>query len=290
MLSQISDHTWYLPKDDQTNRPALGYVVSGRSSLMIDAGNSPDHISHFYGNVRSIGLPDPEFIALTHWHWNHVFGLSGSPAKSIAHALTNERLHMMQRWDWSDSSLNSRVATGVETAAAAEMIKKEMPVRHSFKVKPADISFVVQCSIRVEDLDCHLIHVGGPHSDDSVVVYVPQEGVLFLGDCCYENPYRNSSLKLTELQSVIKKLTEIDAKWFLPAHASVIEKEKYMVLLHRIEEIGTVINDANDFVQGRKRLETHYGRALLQEEIELADQFVKGNNEFDGAPDFKNIS
>ncbi len=290
MLKQISDHIWYLPKDDRTNRPALGYVVSGRSSLMLDAGNSPDHISYFYGSARSIGLPDPEFIVLTHWHWNHIFGLSGSPAKSVAHALTNERLHIMQRWDWSDSSLNARVATGVETASAAEMIKKEMPVRHSFKVKPADISFVVQCSIRIEELDCHLIHVGGPHSDDSIVVHVPQEGVLFLGDCCYENPYRNYSLKLSELQPVIQKLAEIDANWFLPAHSGVIEKEKYMVLLQRIEEIGTVIDDATEIDDGRNRLEAHYGRALLQEEIDLADQFVKGNGKFDGVPDFRGIS
>jgi glyoxylase-like metal-dependent hydrolase (beta-lactamase superfamily II) len=285
MLCQISDHTWYLPKDDQTDRPALGYVSSGRSSLMVDAGNSPDHISHFYGNVRSIGLPDPEFVVLTHWHWNHVFGLSGSPAKSIAHALTNERLQNMQRWDWSDSSLNSRVAAGVEIPFAAEMIKKEMPMRHSFKVKPADISFVVQCAVRVEDLECQLIHVGGSHSDDSIVIYVPHEGVLFLGDCCYENPYRNGSLKLAEFQTVISALEKIEAKWFLPAHDSVIEKDKYIPMLHRIEEIGIVVNDTGDFSKGRKLLEDHYGRPLSDSEIEFVDRFVKGNKTFEMNPE-----
>ena len=31
-------------------------------------------------------------------------------------------------------------------------------------------------------------HVGGDHADDSTVVYVEPDGVLFLGDCLYEAP------------------------------------------------------------------------------------------------------
>jgi len=281
MLYQISDHTWYLPKDDQTNRPALGYVACGRASLMIDAGNSPDHISHFYWNVRSIGLPDPEFIVLTHWHWNHIFGLSGSPAKSIAHALTNERLQIMQRWDWSDSSLNSRVAAGVENPAAAEMIKKEMPIRHSFKIKPADITFVVQCAVRIGDIDCQLIHVGGSHSDDSTIVYVPQESIVFLGDCCYEDPYRNGSIKLSEFQKTITILDHLEAKWFLPSHEALVEKEKYMEKLFQMEEIGSVVADTDDIEVGREKLKNYFNRLITVDESRISDQFVNGNRKFE---------
>jgi glyoxylase-like metal-dependent hydrolase (beta-lactamase superfamily II) len=31
-------------------------------------------------------------------------------------------------------------------------------------------------------------HVGGDHADDSTVVYVEPDGVLFLGDCLYQAP------------------------------------------------------------------------------------------------------
>ncbi len=35
------------------------------------------------------------------------------------------------------------------------------------------------------EVTCVLKHVGGDHAHDSVVIYVKEEKILFLGDCIY---------------------------------------------------------------------------------------------------------
>jgi len=277
IFEKVSEHIWYMPREDETDRPVLGYVNGGKTSLMVDSGNSPEHISYFYGVVRSMGMPDPGFVVLTHWHWDHVFGLTGSPAKSVAHVLTNERLQIMQRWDWSDSSISARVSAGVETQFAFDMIRKEMPSRHSFKVKQADISFEVQCAIRLEDLECQLVHVGGPHSDDSIVVYVPQEKVLFLGDCAYPDIYNNNSLRLSELSSLILRLEQFEADLFIPSHSDPKSKNQFMSELKSLEKIGIAVGDLADPALLPALLEKELGHQPTKEEIESAEHFVIGN-------------
>ena len=162
---------------------------------------------------------------VTHWHWDHVFGMSSSPAKSLANSLTNERLINMQHWDWSDSALNSRVAAGLEIPAFAESIRKEVPMRHSFKVTSTDISFDSRINVRLEDLLIELHHVGGPHSEDSTVAYVPEDKVLFLGDCYREDIYTGGgSIRLGELKLLLKRLEAFDAEWFIPSHEDPVRK------------------------------------------------------------------
>ena len=278
MLLQISDHVWYMPREEEHYRPALGYVCCGNSSMVIDTGNSPEHISDMYGYIRSQGMPDPQFSMVTNWHWDHVFGMSSSPAKSLANNLTNERLLNMQQWDWSDSSLNSRVAEGLEIPAFAESIRKEVPMRHSFKVTTTDISFNSRINIRLEDILIELHHVGGPHSEDSTIAYIPADRVLFLGDCYREDIYTGGgSIRLGELKQLMKRLEGFDAEWFVPSHEEPIRKEEFLNKMQYIAEIGEILGDTDELSEGKALLTKARGRELTSEEVYYTERFVTGN-------------
>ena len=278
MLMQITEHVWFMPREEEHYRPALGYVCSGPKSMVIDTGNSPEHISDMYGYIRSQGMPDPSFSMVTHWHWDHVFGMSSSPAKSLANSLTNERLINMQHWDWSDSALNSRVAAGLEIPAFAESIRKEVPMRHSFKVTSTDISFDSRINVRLEDLLIELHHVGGPHSEDSTVAFVPQDKVLFLGDCYREDIYTGGgSIRLGELKLLLKRLETFDAEWFVPSHEDPICKEDFMKKMNEVAAIGEVVGDADELTEGKDRLSAARKRDLTEDEIYYVKRFVTGN-------------
>ncbi len=278
MLVQLSDHTWYMPREEEHYRPALGYVRSGSLSMVIDTGNSPEHISDMYGYIRSQGMPDPAFSMVTHWHWDHVFGMSSSPAKSMANTLTNERLFNMQHWDWSDSALNSRVAAGLEIPAFAESIRREVPMRHSFKVTTTDISFDSRVNIRLDDTQIELHHVGGPHSEDSTVAFVPDDKVLFLGDCYKEDIYTGGgSIRLGELKQLLKRLEMFDAEWFVPSHDDPIRKSEFMERMKFIVEIGEVLGNTDELGEGKALLKEARGRELTSEEVYYTERFVTGN-------------
>ncbi len=278
MLMQISEHVWYMPREEDHYRPALGYVYCGPKSMVIDTGNSPEHISDMYGYIRSQGMPDPSFSMVTHWHWDHVFGMSSSPAKSLANSLTNERLINMQHWDWSDSALNSRVAAGLEIPAFAESIRKEVPMRHSFKVTSTDISFDSRINVRLEDLLIELHHVGGPHSEDSTVAYVPEDKVLFLGDCYREDIYTGGgSIRLGELKLLLKRLEAFDAEWFIPSHEDPVHKEDFMKKMDEIVEISEVVGNADELTEGKDKLAEARKRDLTEDEVYYVKRFVTGN-------------
>lgn len=277
-LNRLTDHVWYLPSEAESHRPALGYVCCGKSAAIVDTGNSPDHVSLLYGCARSVGMPDPEYAILTHWHWDHVFGLSGSPAKSIASVLTNEKLINMQRWDWSDSSMSARVAAGLEIPSTAELIRQEMPMRHSFKVRTADMTFVSHCALRLNDIHCEMYLVGGPHSEDSVVVHVPDDGVLFLGDCYQEDVYTGGgSIRLNEFKQLLKRLDTFDAEWFVPGHEEPMSKTDFMEKMKSIESIGESLDGIIELSEGKQKLKKALKHDLKEDEVFWAECFITGN-------------
>ena len=53
--------------------PVIGYVKGNKYSLAVDAGNSICHVEKLYSAIRNLGLKQPEYIAITHWHWDHTF-------------------------------------------------------------------------------------------------------------------------------------------------------------------------------------------------------------------------
>ncbi len=46
-LMMISDRIYYLPSEERTDRPVLGYIKGDKYSLVVDAGNSADHVQEF---------------------------------------------------------------------------------------------------------------------------------------------------------------------------------------------------------------------------------------------------
>ncbi|MFP3489602.1 MBL fold metallo-hydrolase, partial [Staphylococcus sp. SIMBA_130] len=84
-------------------------------SLMIDAGNSENHARSFLEELSDRGLKRPDLLALTHWHWDHIFGLSAlRDTVSISSLQTKEEMAKLIPLSWSDYDLDQRVEEGTE--------------------------------------------------------------------------------------------------------------------------------------------------------------------------------
>ena len=97
-LQKTSDRIYYLSAYSETDRPVLGYIRGDRYSLMVDAGNSSNHVDLFNRELTELGLPLPDYVAITHWHWDHTFGMSAVTGKTIANKITNEQLKVVKGW------------------------------------------------------------------------------------------------------------------------------------------------------------------------------------------------
>jgi glyoxylase-like metal-dependent hydrolase (beta-lactamase superfamily II) len=186
-LARISDRVYWLPPGPP-DRPSLCAVVGERRTLMLDAGASATHARLFLEALSAEGVARPSYVALTHSHWDHVFGAAEVDAHVIAHALTAEALIELAATDWSDEALDHRVAAGVVTPGHAANVKDELRSPREVQVAPADIVFRDGLDIELGGATVRVRHVGGDHAADSCVMHIEPDQVLFLGDCLYESP------------------------------------------------------------------------------------------------------
>ena len=101
MLQQLTPRVYQLDFSQEQDRPVLGYIRGDRFSLMVDAGNSPEHVQAYLAAVEESGFCQPDFVALTHSHWDHCFGLASLPMPSIACVQTRQSLEMVSCLQWT---------------------------------------------------------------------------------------------------------------------------------------------------------------------------------------------
>ena len=91
-LTKVTDRVWYYPFEKERDRPILGYVKGDDWSLAVDAGHSREHTLEFYLALEKAGLPLPYITVLTHWHWDHSFGMNAIKGKCISNERTRNHL------------------------------------------------------------------------------------------------------------------------------------------------------------------------------------------------------
>ena len=218
-LNQITLHMYWLDPDDSTDRPILGAIAGTHSTLIVDSGNSPSHANLLLNELSKIDIAEPKFLTLTHWHWDHVFGTSAINLPTFAHIETKHIVSKMAQLDWRDEALDKRVEEGSEIEFCRDMIKAELPDRADLRIRSPDIAFTDQLEIDLGGITCQIVHVGGDHSSDSIIVYVQEDKAIFLGDCLYENIYdRAPRYTPRNLSSLIEQLLSYEAEYYILAH------------------------------------------------------------------------
>ena len=183
MFQKLTDHIYVYPFESYTDRPNIGLIVGEKYTLLFEAGNSAAHVELMKQDLKEQGLPSPDLIAISHWHWDHSFAMSSWDCPTIAGKETNEQLKKVQTWKWDDASMEKRVEKKEDIVFCNEMIKREYKDRSQIHVVPADLVFDEHMEIDLGGgVVCHLIHAKGPHSSDSIICYVPSDEFLFLGD------------------------------------------------------------------------------------------------------------
>ena len=62
MLQQLTPRVYQLDFSQEQDRPVLGYIRGDRFSLMVDAGNSPEHVQAYLAAVEESGFCQPDFV------------------------------------------------------------------------------------------------------------------------------------------------------------------------------------------------------------------------------------
>lgn len=218
-LKQISNRLYYLPAEERTDRPVLSYIKGDKYSVAVDAGNSSDHVELFYRKLSELALRLPDFTVITHWHWDHTFGMHSVSGRTVTGHLTNEKLNEVLKWEWTDTVMARRLQCGDDIEFCDRCIKLEYPDRNKIKVVRADIEFNNAMTIDLGGVHCEIKEFSAPHSNDSVLVYIPEEKAVFIGDGdCGDYYHNNGKCDKTRLKEMMHVLDNIDADIFILGH------------------------------------------------------------------------
>jgi len=276
---QISQHVYWLSPDSRTDRPILGAISGKHGTLIVDVGNSPAHAEVLLREVTAAGLPSPSFVALTHWHWDHVFGTAALPLPTFASRATGRVVAEMATLEWTDAALDQRVEAGLEIPFCRDMIKAELPDRSTLTIRPPDITFPDNIELELGGLTCQIVHVGGDHSADSTIVYVPEDKILFLGDCIYPDIYHPARRYTTaNLFPLLDRLLDYPAECYLAGHhPEPLSRAQMIDDATLFKTVGGLVEEyAPDRATIVTQLEHVRGTPISEDDLELVDEFIAG--------------
>lgn len=276
-MQRLKDHIFYIPSNADTDRPVIGLISGSKHSLIVDGGNSPHHAREILAAIEQLGVNNCKYLALTHWHWDHVFGVHYINLLTICHELTQERLRHMQQLDWSDQALDERVASGEEIEFCSTMIKKEMPSREGLILGRGDITFEGRINIDLGGVHCIIENVGGDHGADCSIVYIPEDKVMFLGDCLGSDLYSGPRSYSKKALEMIEKIMKYEVETYISSHDEPLDKEEVHGFFRELRELETLTREVTSLEEALEKFRLQYGKEPNEDEAETLLYFVNGN-------------
>lgn len=210
-LKQLTNRIWYYGPDQAMDRPLLGYIKGDEKSMAVDVGFSPDHAKKFYRAIGHAGLPMPDYTVITHWHWDHTFGMEKVEGKLIEHEETARILEQENVRNQNPAYARS-VRRGY-TFLDHEFRGKDLP-----QIRKPDITYRDKMEIDLGNVQVMLLHTESPHTNDSTLVWVPSEKTLFLGDAMLGDFNHGMYVDPGKMRKLREVLKTIDYRYILSGH------------------------------------------------------------------------
>ncbi|MFJ7666383.1 MBL fold metallo-hydrolase [Lysinibacillus sp. NPDC097195] len=246
MLNKLSDTIYYLSNQNDKEQPTLGLVCGDHSSLIIDAGNSPQHAKDFLIEIEKLNVPPVKYLVITHAHWDHFLGMNEFDATIIVNKQTNELMKKWIEYSFDDQSLQHYVNNNEMNTLCKEIIQTEMPNREHFKLNTPQIIFEHALTLDLGNKVCMLEKITSTHTDDSTIVYIPDEKVIFLGDAAYGTTksalyHFNQSL----LAPMIQNIEKYNAEMFLLGHESICDTNEMQLYWEELTTANSAVNSSS---------------------------------------------
>ena len=217
-IKQITKKVYMSMPEERRDRPIVGIINGMKGVVYFDAGSSQRHAQEIITNAEKLGLSSPSYLIISHSHTDHWFGLIEYQAPSISSRTCKKRTEELARNDWGKTAYEKQVQEGHGSSFLAEILDEEYGKDRSFiALRTPEISFEDQLEIDLGDVTIHCQKINTNHSDDAIVMHIPEEKVLFLGDCLY---LRTKSQ--TDVKKLFEQINPFNAEIFIDSHCPKI--------------------------------------------------------------------
>jgi cyclase len=211
-----SKGTWYWSN--------AGFIVGNDYVVVVDSLATVGLTRRFKEEIRAITDKPIRYLINTHHHGDHTYGnhvFAG--ATIISHDACHREL----------------TETRIMDSALLNAIFPEFDFR-GIAATPADITFDRRLTLHVDEREVRLLHFGPGHTVDDIIVYLPDEGIIFAGDFIflYSTPLGMEGSFAGWLKN-LDAMANLDASVYVPGHGPVCGPEglklcrDYLVLVQR---------------------------------------------------------
>ena len=215
---KVTDKIFFFSGEQETDRPFLYYIKGRDYSVAIDAGQSKEHVEQFYSAIQKEGFSIPKYTIITHWHWDHSFGLPYIQGESISSQLTRQQLEVVSNWKWTKKDMEQRVKDGTDIEFVNECIQKVYSDLSMIKIITTDIIVNDNMKLDLGDIQLELYARDSIHSRDALLAYIPQEKALFVGDADCEDLYNGGEVKFNRLKAYREFVNEFEIERYFLGH------------------------------------------------------------------------
>ncbi|MDH7512562.1 MAG: MBL fold metallo-hydrolase [Clostridiales bacterium] len=207
-LEKISERIYEVKGGSGAN---AGVFLGRQKTLVIDAKMSEESAMQMIEEAKKLSPNPIGAVVLTHSDGDHVNGLPALPAGIEIIAHDNTRQHL-------------------DEAFKEEKLRAYLP----------QTTFAEKYELKLDGETVQLLHFGPAHTNGDVVVYFPEEKVVFLGDLFFKGRdplvHRHKNGNSFGLVKVLKAVLELDAETFLSGHADKASRGDIIELIQSLEE------------------------------------------------------
>jgi glyoxylase-like metal-dependent hydrolase (beta-lactamase superfamily II) len=189
----------------------IGVILGDGEVLVVDTRSTAAQARELLADLRRLTAA-PWLVVNTHHHFDHAFGNAVfRPAEAWGLQRCAERLRAEGEAARADTARDM-------PELAAELAETV--------IDPPERTFTVRADLVVGGRAVELVHLGRGHTDNDVVVRVPDAGVLFAGDLVEQGapPYFGDSYPL-DWPATLGHLLDRSAGPIVPGHGDVVDRD-----------------------------------------------------------------
>lgn len=213
---KVAPHTYFvqgLPEmgssKNQNFISNAGFVITPDGVVVIDALGSPVLAQKLIKEIKKVTPQKIVAVIVTHYHADHVYGLQEFKKIGAKIYAQGEGRNYLS----SETAKQRLIASRVDFAPW---------VNQSTHLQPADIWIDQDYKLTVGGVDFLISRVGPAHSPEDLLIYVPSEKALFVGDLVFRGriPYVGNADSKGWLHA-LDKFEEFKPAVVIPGHGAV---------------------------------------------------------------------
>jgi glyoxylase-like metal-dependent hydrolase (beta-lactamase superfamily II) len=188
----------------------IGAVICDGGVLVIDTRASPVQAAEMVESLRAITRLPVRWVINTHHHWDHTFGNQVFPDAAI--------------WGHERCAEAMRLHGETMRARVKELAPNLAADLDAVVITPPAFTFAAEATVTFAGTAIEMRYLGRGHTDNDIVISLPDRNVLFAGDLIEEGapPSFNDSFPL-DWPDTVAVLLPLAGGVVVPGHGATVD-------------------------------------------------------------------